>query len=203
VLVSGLVALLFGLIIGGYFLATKTMALLPLILLAAMLVITYTTWLNRQPILCLLSPGLGFGLLMVAGSAWAVSGKNVPLSWWVSLIPFFAISNLLLLNQYPDLDADQAIGRKTVPVVWGVKRATLLFGATILLNIFTVITLTVVNVLPTTALLTLAPIAISLASLKGALTYGKDIGDFPVYLGLNVAAANLAPLTLAIVLLLS
>ncbi|MCK5360628.1 MAG: prenyltransferase, partial [Gammaproteobacteria bacterium] len=74
-------------------------------LIGLLLIILYTKVINRYPVLCLLSPGLGFGILMVGGSYFALTGSYTKEVFLVSLIPFFLVNNLLLLNQFPDVSA--------------------------------------------------------------------------------------------------
>jgi len=40
-----------------------------------------------------------------------------------SLVPFFLVSDLLLLNQFPDAAADERVGRKHIPILIG-RRAS-------------------------------------------------------------------------------
>ncbi len=46
-----------------------------------------------------------------------------------TLVPFFLVSNLLLLNQFPDLEADRSAGRRHLPIVLGRPSSSQVFGA--------------------------------------------------------------------------
>jgi 1,4-dihydroxy-2-naphthoate octaprenyltransferase len=46
-----------------------------------------------------------------------------------SLVPFFLVSNLLLLNQLPDIEADRRAGRRNVPIVFGRRAAAAVYAA--------------------------------------------------------------------------
>ncbi len=59
---------------GLYFVWTRGPGLLPLGFLGILLVVVYTPWLTRHPLLCLLAPGLGFGPVMVLGTEFALAG---------------------------------------------------------------------------------------------------------------------------------
>ena len=85
------------------------------------LIVLYTKVINRYPLLCLLSPGMGFGILMVGGSYFALTGSYNKEVFLVSLIPFFLVNNLLLLNQFPDVTADREAGRKHILIQHGFK----------------------------------------------------------------------------------
>ena len=90
---------------GVYFLANSGLGLLPLGLLGVVVIVLYTVWITRYPLLCLFAPGIGFGTVMVAGTHYALTGEYALEAWVASLVPFFLVSNLLLVNQFPDVDA--------------------------------------------------------------------------------------------------
>jgi len=104
---------------------------MPLLLLGGLgllLVVAYTPWVTRHPWLCLIAPGLGFGPLMLLGTEVVLTGQW---SWHglaLSMLPFALVNNLLLLNQFPDVDADRRVGRRTLPMVIGRSRSVLVMG---------------------------------------------------------------------------
>lgn len=112
--------------IGGWFLLRKpelAWRLAPLGAAGVLLVLLYTPWLTRRPWLCLMAPGLGFGPLMVLGGVLVLGGSLDGRGLLVSLVPFFLCNNLLLLNQFPDVQADRLAGRCTLPMLIGPQRA--------------------------------------------------------------------------------
>ncbi len=127
----GLVAVAVTVCIGGVFMwlhPDRLPLLLPIGLLGLVLVVSYTPWITRHPLLCLVAPGLGFGPVMVLGTLVALTGR---VSWpavALSLVPFFLTNNLLLLNQFPDVEADQRVGRRTGPMVWGLRTSVNVMG---------------------------------------------------------------------------
>ena len=74
VLSIGIVSLCITILIGFYFIAVRGSQILPIGLIGALLVVTYTQWVNRIPLLCLIAPGLGFGVLMVVGTHTLIAG---------------------------------------------------------------------------------------------------------------------------------
>ena len=125
--------------IGGYFVWLQGWQLLPIGILGLVLLVTYTTWWIHEPILCLIAPGLGFGILMVMGTHFALTGTYSWTSFVASLVPMFLISDLLLLNQFPDVDADQNIGRLHFPILIGRKASTILYGFFLILAYLSII----------------------------------------------------------------
>jgi 1,4-dihydroxy-2-naphthoate octaprenyltransferase len=105
--------------IGVWFVWRRGWGLLPIGMAGMLLVLSYTPWLVRRPWLCTLAPGVGFGPLMVCGSEFALSGTYSWSGFLVSLPVLFLVSNLLLLNQIPDIAADRGAGRRTLPIVHG------------------------------------------------------------------------------------
>jgi len=205
VLLFGLLALLITVVIGIYFMVTMGGVignkLLPIGLVGLIVIITYTQWLNRMPLLCLIAPGLGFGLLMVVGTHIVLTLKYSALVWLVSLIPFFLINNLLLLNQYPDMQADASVGRKTFPLAFGIERSNQVYALFMVTTYSLIILYILVGILPTMSVIALMPIPLALFALVGAIKHKSTIGEFPQYLGANVAATMLTPFLLGLSIL--
>jgi len=97
-------------LIGSFFVWHYGAGIVPIGITGLLLITTYTGWINRHPLICLLAPGLGFGFLMVAGTQFVLQGQYSALAWQLGVIPFFLVNNLLLLNQYPDIRADAEAG---------------------------------------------------------------------------------------------
>ena len=200
-LTVGLMSLMVVVIIGIYLVLERGIQIIPIGVVGVVLVFTYTQWLNRFPLLCLIAPGLGFGVLMVVGTHVILTGGFSQLSWLISLVPFFLTNNLLLLNQYPDIKADSSVGRKTFPIAFGIKKSNSVYaffavGAYLLILIFVVR-----GDVPNLCIIALIPMVLSLFALIGVMKHSSNIGNFPQYLGANVAAAILTPLLLGIAII--
>lgn len=203
VLIAGLVSLAITATIGMYFLLTGNLHILPIGLIGVVLVITYTQWLNRLPLLCLIAPGLGFGVLMVLGTNIVLGGSlSVPLII-LSLIPFFLTNNILLLNQYPDLDADQEAGRRTFPIVYGLQASSFIY-ATFAITAYALIGYSIIaEHIPVLAMIALFPAALSFFAFLGASKHSSRIGEYPQHLAANVATGILTPLLLGISIMIN
>jgi 1,4-dihydroxy-2-naphthoate octaprenyltransferase len=198
ILMIGLASLYVAIIIGIYLLLGHSMQILPIGLVGVALIITYTQWLNRVPFLCLIAPGLGFGILMVVGTHVVLNGEYSQLTWLISLVPFFLINNLLLLNQYPDIKADASVGRNTFPIAFGIKISNLVYAIFMLAAYSLILLYIVKGYIPMLSIIALLPLVFSLYALIGAVKYTSKIGDYPQYMGANVAASILTPLLLGI-----
>lgn len=184
-------------LVGLYFVALRGMALLPVGLAGMALVLGYTHWITRHPWLCLLAPGLGFGPLMVTGTAIALGAGTSIAALAASLPPMFLCSGLLLLNQVPDIEADRRVGRRHIAVLWGARRATRLYAALVLAAHLSLIGAVAGGVLPATALLGLLPLPLALAAIRGALRHADDPLRLLPALGLNVALCVTTPALIA------
>ena len=198
ILIIGLVSLMLTIIIGIYLILERGIQILPIGIVGVVLIITYTQWLNRFPILCLIAPGLGFGILMVVGTHMILTEGHSHLPWLVSLVPFFLINNLLLLNQYPDVKADASVGRNTFPIAFGLNKSNIVYTIFLMAAYLSILIFIAKGLIPNQSIIAVIPIVFSLFALLGAKKYASKIGDFPRYLGANVAAAILTPLLLGI-----
>lgn len=201
ILAVGLMSLLITLAVGIYFIVERGKLILPIGIVGILLIALYTRWINRMPLLCLLAPGLGFGVLMVVGTHIVITGEHTFLVWLVSLVPFFLINNLLLLNQYPDLEADAHSGRRTFPIVYGTTISNAVYAAFAVLSYALILYAIAMRFIPNLSVIALTPMVCSLYALYGVIKHGSNIGHYLRYLGANVAAAILTPLLLAIAII--
>ncbi|MFT7131172.1 MAG: 1,4-dihydroxy-2-naphthoate octaprenyltransferase [Gammaproteobacteria bacterium] len=189
--------------IGVYFYIELGFGIVPIGVVGLLLIVTYTGWINKHPLLCLLAPGLGFGVLMVLGTHYVLAGEYSRLSWVTAAIPFFLVNNLLLLNQYPDLAADRRVGRNHFPIAYTVKGSNIIYALFLLLTVAVLVGSIFLGILPGLSLIALIPMPLALYSLAGAIVHGEGIGSFPQYLASNVAVTILTPLLLGVSLIIS
>ncbi len=195
---TGLVALAITALIGLFFLSRQGLALLPLGLLGLLVIFSYTPCLAHNPFFCLIAPGLGFGTLMVMGGDLVLAGDYSWTAFFASLVPFFLVNNLLLLNQIPDLEADRSIGRRNIPIVWGKKRAALVYDVFLFLTHLSIVLGVVLKQLPTSALIGLLALFLAVPLGIGAYRYAEDRERLMPYLGMNVMVNILTPVLVAI-----
>jgi 1,4-dihydroxy-2-naphthoate octaprenyltransferase len=194
----GYISLAVTLAIGLYFVYAMGLALLPVGIAGALLIITYTNQLNRMPLLCLVAPGLGFGLFMVMGTQFVLSGSYNLAYLTVAAVPFFLVNNLLLLNQYPDIAADASVGRNHLPIAYGITVSNFVYVVFVIAAALFIVVPVRAELLPQASLLALIPLLPTITVYRGMQQYRERIGDKPVYLALNVATSLLTPLILAL-----
>ena len=202
-LITGLITFAITALIGIYFLWVRGLWLLPLGVLGLFIIVTYTGWLTKNPFFCLIAPGLGFGPLMVMGTAFVLSGSYSWTSFVASLVPFFLVSDLLLLNQFPDMEADKGVGRRHIIIVMGKKAGVRVYGVFLAGAFAAIIFGYLLGLLPLGSLLALAALVIAIPTVIGVSKYTDDIPKLMPYMGRNVVINILTPVLLAIGLFIS
>ena len=158
VLWAGLGTLALVVTIGLYFLWLRGLPLLVLGAAGVVLVLTYTRWITRSPILCLLAPGMGFGPIMVLGTVIALGASIDSTALLASLVALLMVSELLLINQIPDAEADRAIGRRHLVITLGPEKAARLVAGLLLASYSVIVAGVVSGYLATPSLIALAPL---------------------------------------------
>lgn len=184
-------------LIGIYFLYIRGLYLLPIGLLGLFLIFAYTPWLTHRIFSCLIAPGLGFGPLMVMGTDFVLTGEYSRTAFVASLLPFFLVNNLLLLNQFPDVEADLRIGRKHFPIVFGKRTSALVYGAFLVLAYLSIIVGVILNYLPRWSLMGLLTVVIAIPSFVGAFRYADDVKKLIPYMAMNVIINIVTPVLVA------
>ena len=128
----GLGALALTAALGLYFLWLRGPGLLWAGLPGFVLAATYTPWVLRNRWLTLVASGAGFGA-MVLGTEYVLTDEYSAGGLFAALVVFFLVNNLLLANQFPDMEADRRFGRKNIPISMGPDRAALVMGLFFLL----------------------------------------------------------------------
>ena len=187
---------------GLYFVFLRGPAILPLGILGLFLLYAYTPWLTRNPFLCLIAPGLGFGPLMVMSVHFALTGAYSWTAFVASLVPFFLVSDLLLLNQFPDMEADRGVGRRHFPILIGRKTSSLIYGAFLLAAYLAIVLGVAFGFLPAISLIGLLGAVIAVPAGINAFRYSEDIGRLIPSLGLNVLLNLATPVLVGIGLLI-
>jgi 1,4-dihydroxy-2-naphthoate octaprenyltransferase len=186
------------LIAGGLYLTLLHGWQLLLIGIPGVLIIyAYTQYLNRSPLACLLAPGIGFGLLMTLGAYWVFADNLSPGAWFLAAIISLLVSNLLLLNQFPDVEADQQVGRRHLPIVIGRRHSASVYTLLALGSYLLLLLGVAVGALPWQSLLGLLSLPLLLKILPGIFRLADKPRELQPYLGLNVLLCHLYPLLLS------
>ncbi len=188
--------------VGLYFVVLRGTALIPLGLLGLVLVTSYTQWIARHPLLCLVAPGLGFGPLMVIGTQVALTGHYSAMVVAASLVPFFLVNNLLLLNQFPDVEADRIVGRRHILVTSGTAVAARWYAVQMALAFVSLAVAVFVGWLPAGAMLGLLMLGVVLPTVRDVWTKNRQVDQLIPAMGRNVLINLATPVLMALGMLM-
>ncbi|MBI4297030.1 MAG: prenyltransferase [Chloroflexi bacterium] len=189
----GMACLLALIPIGLYFFIEYGWGIVPLGLAGMILVYFYTNHITRQPWLCLVAPGLGFGPLMVLGTYFAQTGSFSWTAVSASLVPGFLVSNLLLLNEFPDVEADRTAHRRHLPITIGRQRSAVIYAG-LLLATYACLALSVgLGILPLPALMGLTTLPLGLITARSVLRSPDENEGLIPSLGHNVQITLATP----------
>ena len=194
----GLVSLLLAIPIGVYFVMTLDGGwfLLPLLVIAAICVLLYT------PVLTKLgwpewAPGLGMGALPVIGVCF-VQTADYTLPAVIACIPSgILVHNLLLLNEFPDAEADKKAGRRTLPITIGKAKASIVYSVLTVIVYLWIIGGVIAGQMPVFSLIALLTLPLAIKSIRGALKH-QEIGKLVPAMANNVLVVLLTQLLLGI-----
>jgi 1,4-dihydroxy-2-naphthoate octaprenyltransferase len=196
VLWLGLVSFLLAVPIGVYFVIARGWALLPLLLVAALCTFLYTPFLTKVgwPEW---APGVGLGALPVLG-AYFVQTTAYTLPAVIASIPSgILVHNLLLLNEFPDADADKKAGRKTLPVTMGKAKAGIVYSILTLMVYLWIIGGVVAGKMPAFSLIALLTLPWAIKAIRGARKH-EEMSQLVPAMANNVLVVLLTQLFLGI-----
>ncbi len=163
----GISAFLLAVVIGVFFILATGWLLLPLLLLAAICVLFYTPVLLKMP-WPEWAAGLGLGALPILGLYFVQTAQY---TWHVVIaaIPsWILVHNLLLLNEFPDVEADSRAGRRTLPIILGGSRSSLIYSVLTIAIYLWIIGWVIAGVMPVFALIALLTLPFALKAIKGS-----------------------------------
>ena len=197
----GIIALVLAVPIGIYFVIVQGWLLLPLLIVGALCVVLYTPLITRWgwPEW---APGVGLGALPVIGAYFVqIPEYTVPVI--IASIPSgILVHNLLLINEFPDVEADKKGGRKTMPVAFGKATASKVFSALTIIVYLWIIAGVALGLMPIFTLVALLTIPLAIKAIAGALNYEREDKLIPA-MASNVQVVLLTQLLLGIGYLLA
>lgn len=197
----GLVCFLLAVPIGIYFTLVIGWLLLPLLAIGTVCILLYTPFLTRLrwPEW---APGVGLGALPVLG-VYFIQTASYTIPAIVASIPSgILVHNLLLLNEFPDTEADKTAGRKTLPITMGKAKASVVYSALTVIVYLWIIGSVVAGLMPAFSLIALLTLPFAIKAIQGALKY-QDTSKLIPAMANNVLVVLLTQLLLGIGYLLA
>lgn len=188
--------------IGVFFIYLRGWYILPIGFFGVIIILSYTSWITRYPLLCLFIAGFAFGPLMVNGAYFVLVGEYNLTLFIVSMIPFFLVNNLLLLNQIPDIKADKDVGRYNFLHKYGLNAGVMVYFINWLLAFVILGLLLLLNILPVYVSITVVALFISIPLLLAVFKSKTDKGKLNSAMGLNVMLTLITPALISLGLIL-
>jgi 1,4-dihydroxy-2-naphthoate octaprenyltransferase len=192
----GLGSFLLAIPIGIYFVIVRGWLLLPLLLVAAVCILLYTPFILklRWPEW---SPGVGLGFLPVLGVYFVQTGAYTLPAVIASIPSGFLVHNLLLLNEFPDVEADSKARRKTLPITMGKGKAGIVYSVFTVGVYLWIIGGVIAGQMPIFSLIALLTVPLAVKAIQGALRPHEMEKLMPA-MGNNVLVVLLTQLLLGI-----
>ena len=198
VFIFGLTCLAITAAIGIYFITVYKWTIVPVGVLGVLIVFLYTPYLTRLPgVTEIVGPGLGFGL-MVLGTYVTQTGHYSAGAAVVTVVAGLLVADLLLINEFPDVEADTAAGRKHLPIILGKTKAGIVYSVFLIGAYIAIIAGAAAGVLPWWALLGLLTLPLGFKAMLAAVKYNNDMSKLVPALGMDVITVLVTPLLMSI-----
>jgi len=154
--------------IGIYFLIVRGWLLLPLIIVGVVCILAYTPFILKTKWPEWLA-GLGLGTLPVLGTYYVQTAAYTFPAIVASVPSGILVHNLLLLNEFPDVEADKTVNRKTLPITLGKTAAGIIYSVLTLTVYLWIVASVVARFMPIPTLVTLLTLPLAMRAIRGAL----------------------------------
>lgn len=193
VYLASVISLIFSAGIGLYFSIVSHWSVGVIALTGAVAIVYYTPIFARM-LLGEFFAGLALGSLVVLGTFIAMNGNPVmtisallPLEvLLISIPPGILTALLLLLNEFPDAEADKAGGRYHLVIKLGKKKAAWIYAAGIALTFGIILLLPIAGVSSPWIYLALIPLPLAIKATVTAIKEGSDTTKLIPAMGMNV-----------------
>jgi 1,4-dihydroxy-2-naphthoate octaprenyltransferase len=192
----GLIAFFLIIPIGAFFVLQSGWWLLPLLVIAAICILIYTPIIlkTRFPEW---AAGLGLGILPILGVYFIQASEYSLPAIFASVPSGLLVYNLLLLNEFPDIEADKDAGRRTLPITEGRRKASIVYSImTILVYVWIILSVSL-RQMPVFSLIALLTLPLAIKAIRGALK-SEDFSKLVPAMANNVMVVLLIQLLLGI-----
>ena len=201
----GIITLMISGAVGIYFAFVSHWMVFVFSVIGAFSVLFYTNFLAKY-VLGELFAGLALGTLVVLGTYVAMTGMpGMPAGnlfpkevIWVSIPPGILTSLLLLINEFPDHEADKEGGRKHLVIRFGLKGASYIYTAGMFATFAIIVLVPIIGISSYWIYIALLPLPLGVKAAMTAIRHGDDFGKMVAALGSNVMTVLLTDLLLAV-----
>jgi len=189
-------SLLIAAAIGIFFTVVEGWLLMPLLLVSAVIVLVYTPFILKTSY-PEWAAGLGLGILPILGTYFAQTGQYTTTALIASVPSGILVHNLLLLNEFPDAEADKTVMRRTLPIVIGKKNAAIVYSALTVIVYLWIIGAVVARSMPPFTLIGLLTLPLAYKAITGSFRF-NDMSKLVPAMANNVFVVLLTQLLVGI-----
>jgi 1,4-dihydroxy-2-naphthoate octaprenyltransferase len=172
-------------VIGAYFLTHLFYPLFPILLYGLAAICLYTPVIAKIPALSEVVAGTGFGFMGLG--AYVAQAKVVDAAGIVVFVPVSILVGLLLfLNEFPDVEADKAAGRRHIVILFGRRTSAWIYTVFLAATYLSVLLSVAVTAAPLAVLVSLVTIPIGYKAIRIVLRNYDRVPELVPALGLNV-----------------
>jgi len=192
----GIISLIIIIPIGVFFTVVTGWLLLPLLVVAIGCIMLYTPFILKMGY-PESAAGLGLGILPILG-AYFIHTSEYTISALIASIPSgILVHNLLLLNEFPDVEADRTANRHTLPMTIGKKKTAIFYSVMMAVVYLWIIATVLSGDMPVFTLLGLLTFPLAFRAIEGVFKY-DDISQFVPAQAKNVFVVLLTQLLIGI-----
>ena len=181
----GLLCLIGACGIGMYFLARQFYPLFPILLYGLVAICLYTPVFSRIHALSEIVAGTGFGFMGLG--AYVTQARVVDAAGIAVFVPVSILVGLLLfLNEFPDVEADKAAGRKHVVILFGRKTSAWIYVIFLVATYLSILLSVAMTAAPLAVLISLITTPIAYKAMRIVLKNYDRIPELVPAMGLNV-----------------
>ena len=181
----GLLCLIGAAVIGAYFLTRLFYPLLPILLYGLVAICLYTPVLSKIHALSEIVAGTGFGLMGLG--AYLTQARLLDATGIAVFVPVSILVGLLLfLNEFPDVEADKAAGRRHVVILLGRWKSACIYVIFLVATYLSILLAVVAGAAPLTVLVSLITTPIAYKAVLIVLKNYDRVPELVPALGLNV-----------------
>jgi 1,4-dihydroxy-2-naphthoate polyprenyltransferase len=181
----GLLCLIGAGVIGMYFLARQFYPLFLILLYGLVAICFYTPVFSRIHALSEIVAGTGFGFMGLG--AYVTQARVVDAAGIAVFVPVSILVGLLLfLNEFPDVEADKAAGRKHVVILVGRKMSSWIYVIFLVATYLSILLSVAMTAAPLAVLISLITTPIAYKAMRIVLKNYDRIPELVPAMGLNV-----------------
>lgn len=172
-------------VIGVYFLTRLLFPLLPILLYGLVAICLYTPLLSRIHALSEIVAGTGFGFMGLG--AYVTQTGVIDATGIAVLVPVSILVGLLLfLNEFPDVEADEAAGRRHIVILIGRRKSAWIYAASLVATYLSIALAAALGAAPVTVLVSFVTMPIAYKAMRIVFKSYDRIPELVPAQGLNV-----------------